>query len=156
MRHLQLGVSRFAHSARAPAQPLNLPPANRPPPQKIIQLHPTALAELMSSAASNGALALVLKQGTSGKDVYGDLKDGNDAISEVELICNWLMDPIACPTTWPVLLVIRQENPHYGTMGWRRRPLREHGQGEARRVVRARFGGAARKGGTTEQGRSAP
>lgn len=57
---------------------------------------------------------LQVKRGASGQDVYGNLKDGSDAIAEVERICAWLMDPIACPTTWPVLLTIRQENPHYG------------------------------------------
>jgi len=57
---------------------------------------------------------LKVKTGTGGRDVYGNLKDGADSIAEVESICEWLMDPIACPTTWHVLLTIRQQNPHYG------------------------------------------
>ena len=57
---------------------------------------------------------LKVKTGAGGRDVYGNLKDGADAIAEVESICEWLMDPIACPTTWHVLLTIRQQNPHYG------------------------------------------
>ena len=55
-----------------------------------------------------------MKIGAGGRECYGNLKDGADAIGEVESICAWLMDPIACPTTWPILLTIRQENPHYG------------------------------------------
>jgi len=46
--------------------------------------------------------------------VYGNLKDGADAIAEIERICDWLMDPVACPTSWPILLTIRAENPMYG------------------------------------------
>jgi len=26
----------------------------------------------------------------------------------------WLMDPDRCPTTWPILLKIREQNPGYG------------------------------------------
>ena len=44
---------------------------------------------------------LTIKNGAGGAHVYGNLKDGADAIAEVERICDWLMDPIACPTTWP-------------------------------------------------------
>ena len=55
-----------------------------------------------------------VKTGTGGREVYGNLKDGADAIAEVEQICAWLMDPVACTTTWPTLLTIRQQNPHYG------------------------------------------
>ena len=40
-----------------------------------------------------------------------------DAVFEIECICTWLMDPVACPTTWKPLLDIRQENPHYGQVG---------------------------------------
>jgi hypothetical protein len=36
-------------------------------------------------------------------------------IAKTEKVCTWLMDPIMCPTTWPVLLKIRGENPNYGT-----------------------------------------
>ena len=64
-----------------------------------------------------GALAyffLFIKVRLTIRPTYGSLKDGADAISEVERICAWLMDPIACPTTWPILLKIRTENPHYG------------------------------------------
>ena len=45
----------------------------------------------------------------------GNLKDGIDAATEVERICDWLMEPLACPTTWPTLLTIRTQNPQYGT-----------------------------------------
>jgi len=57
---------------------------------------------------------LTIKTSTAGKEVYGNLKDGADAIAEIERICEWLMDPVACPTTWPLLLTIRQQNPMYG------------------------------------------
>ena len=40
---------------------------------------------------------------------YGSLRD-DGVISEIERVCEWLMDPISCPTTWPVLLKIRSEN----------------------------------------------
>jgi len=56
---------------------------------------------------------LTIKTGAGGSEVYGNLKDGADAIHEIERICDWLMDPIACPTSWPVLLKIRTENPLY-------------------------------------------
>lgn len=57
---------------------------------------------------------LTIKRGAANRDVYGNLKDGADALVEIERICDWLMNPIACPTTWPVLLTIRRENPMYG------------------------------------------
>jgi len=58
---------------------------------------------------------LTIKSSAAGREVYGNLKDGADAIREIENICEWLMDPVACPTTWPVLLTIREQNPMYGT-----------------------------------------
>ena len=58
---------------------------------------------------------LTMKQGAGGASVYGNLKDGASAMFEVERICAWLMDPIACATTWPVLLAIRAKNPMYNT-----------------------------------------
>ena len=42
-------------------------------------------------------------------ETYGSLRD-DGVISEIERVCEWLMDPISCPTTWPVLLKIRSEN----------------------------------------------
>ena len=30
-------------------------------------------------------------------------------------ICAWLMDPLACPTDWDVLLSIRNANPLYNS-----------------------------------------
>lgn len=59
---------------------------------------------------------LTIKQSTAGHAVYGNLKDGADAMIEVERICDWLMDPVACPTTFPILLTIRQQNPLYGNV----------------------------------------
>ncbi len=58
---------------------------------------------------------LKIKTGASGRAVYGNLKDGDDALVEIERIQEWLMDPIACPTTWRTLLTIRNENPMFGT-----------------------------------------
>ena len=58
---------------------------------------------------------LTLKTSPGGTTVYGNLKDGTDAANEIETICDWLMDPIACPTTWPILLTIRNQNQLYGT-----------------------------------------
>jgi len=58
---------------------------------------------------------LTIKTSVGGHGVYGNLKDGADAVEEIERICAWLMDPIACPTTWQVLLTIRQQNPMYGS-----------------------------------------
>lgn len=57
---------------------------------------------------------LTIKTSAGGGKCYGNLKDGADAIAEIERICAWLMDPLACPTTWPVLLKIREQNPFYG------------------------------------------
>lgn len=57
---------------------------------------------------------LKMRRGVGGSLAYGNLKDDSTAISEVEKICEWLMDPVACPTTWQPLLTIRNENPHYG------------------------------------------
>lgn len=56
-----------------------------------------------------------IKTSPGGNPVYGNLKDGNDATLEIENICTWLMDPVACPTTWAPLLAIRNANPLYGT-----------------------------------------
>ena len=47
---------------------------------------------------------LTTKKGPGGADTYGNLKDGADALMEMETIQAWLMDPIQCPTTWPALL----------------------------------------------------
>mmetsp|Transcript_68743 Transcript_68743/g.206189 ORF Transcript_68743/g.206189 Transcript_68743/m.206189 type:complete len:131 (-) Transcript_68743:105-497(-) len=44
----------------------------------------------------------------------GNLKDGVDAADAINTICAWLMDLIACPTEWNVLLTIRNDNPLYG------------------------------------------
>jgi len=57
---------------------------------------------------------LKMRRGASGSPAYGNLKDDHTAIYEVEKICDWLMDSVACPTTWQPLLTIRNENPHYG------------------------------------------
>lgn len=57
---------------------------------------------------------LTIKTSAGGRACYGNLKDGADAIAEIERICAWLMDPVECPTTWPVLLQIREQNPLYG------------------------------------------
>merc|ERR1712226_76483 len=43
---------------------------------------------------------LTVKTGLGGKELYGNLKEGTEATNEIERICDWLMDPIACPTTW--------------------------------------------------------
>ena len=43
-----------------------------------------------------------------------NLKDGADAVAEVNNVCAWLMDRTACPTTWPTLIAIRDQNPLYG------------------------------------------
>ena len=84
-----------------------------------------AAAGLLPSAAHKwnlGALAyfvlftqarLTIKKAVGGLEVYGNLKDSHDALAELERIQDWLMDPIACPTSWPVLLKIRDENPQY-------------------------------------------
>ena len=42
------------------------------------------------------------------------MRDDVDVANCVEKICDWLMDPVACPTTWPALHAIRRENPLYG------------------------------------------
>ena len=57
---------------------------------------------------------LTISVGAGGTDQYGTLSSA-DATSQHERVCAWLMDPIACPTTWPTLIRIRGENPHYGT-----------------------------------------
>jgi hypothetical protein len=57
---------------------------------------------------------LQIKTTSGGKDVYGNLKDDVDASNSLERIQDWLMDPVACPTTWATLLSIRRENPQYG------------------------------------------
>ena len=36
------------------------------------------------------------------------------ATDAINTICAWLIDPIACPTEWNVLLTIRNDNPLYG------------------------------------------
>ena len=53
--------------------------------------------------------------------MYGNMNDGNNAISEIERICDWLMDPVACPTKWQVLLTMRANNPSYQPHGAGRR-----------------------------------
>ena len=45
----------------------------------------------------------------------GNLKDGADAVAEINNVCAWLMDSTACPTTWPTLIAIRYQNPRYGS-----------------------------------------
>ena len=57
---------------------------------------------------------LTVKRAAGGGEAYGNLRDGNDALVEIEAICKWLMDPVACPTDWPRLIAIRGENPLYG------------------------------------------
>ena len=47
---------------------------------------------------------LTCKKGPGGMDTYGNLKDGNDALMEMESIQAWLLDPVLCPTTWAPLL----------------------------------------------------
>ena len=36
------------------------------------------------------------------------------SIASLESIQLWLMDDVRCPTTWPLLLRIRKENPRFG------------------------------------------
>ena len=59
-------------------------------------------------------MRLTIKRGMGNTFVYGNMKDGNDGLAEVERVCAWLMDPMACPTKWPTLLTIRTQNPNYG------------------------------------------
>ena len=47
---------------------------------------------------------LTMKQSAGGATVYGSMKDSHDALHEIEQIQAWLMDPVACPTTWATLL----------------------------------------------------
>lgn len=56
-----------------------------------------------------------MKSTAGGGAAYGNVKDGNDTLNEIEEICKWLMDSVACPTDWQPLLKIRSENPLYGT-----------------------------------------
>lgn len=56
---------------------------------------------------------LFIVRRADGSETYGKLRDDN-VLNEIERVCEWLMDPIACPTTWPVLLKIRSENTNYG------------------------------------------
>jgi hypothetical protein len=49
--------------------------------------------------------------------MYATLKDGADTIAEIERVCTWLMDPVLCPTDWPLLLNIRNNNPLYAQTG---------------------------------------
>jgi len=56
---------------------------------------------------------LTIVRRANGTKTYGTLRD-EGVITEVERVCEWLMDPVLCPTTWPVLLKIRGENPTYG------------------------------------------
>jgi len=44
-----------------------------------------------------------------------NLKDGADVVAEVNNVCAWLMDPTACPTTWPTLIAICDQNLLYGS-----------------------------------------
>tara|TARA_B100000795_G_scaffold100399_1_gene73860 strand:- start:468 stop:725 length:258 start_codon:yes stop_codon:yes gene_type:complete len=53
---------------------------------------------------------LTIVRRANGTKTYGTLRD-EGVITEVERVCEWLMDPVLCPTTWPVLLKIRGENP---------------------------------------------
>ena len=57
---------------------------------------------------------MTITAGVGGALGYGNLKDNAGALSEIERIKDWLMDPQACPTTWPTLLNIRAENPLSG------------------------------------------
>ena len=57
---------------------------------------------------------LRIRRTADGKPVYGHMRDDIDVANCVEKICDWLMDPVACPTTWPALHAIRRENPLYG------------------------------------------
>lgn len=45
-------------------------------------------------------------------DKYGEM-DASTGPNVLENIQAWLMDAKACPTTWPTLLRIRRENPHF-------------------------------------------
>ena len=45
-------------------------------------------------------------------DKYGEM-DESWTSTILEEIQAWLMDEDACPTTWPTLLRIRRENPHF-------------------------------------------
>lgn len=58
---------------------------------------------------------LTIKQAVGGSATYGNVKDDSGVGSELERICDWLMNPVACATTWQPLLTIRAQNPHYGT-----------------------------------------
>jgi hypothetical protein len=51
--------------------------------------------------------------GADEKTVYGQLDDRKYTQDKYEAVQIWLMDPDACPTTWPELLRIRAENPNY-------------------------------------------
>jgi hypothetical protein len=57
---------------------------------------------------------LKMRRGPSGSLADGNLKDDHTAIYEVEKTCDWLMDSVACPTTWQPLLAIRNETAHDG------------------------------------------
>ena len=60
--------------------------------------------------ALHGCGSLTIVRRANGTKTYGTLRD-EGVITEVERVCEWLMDPVLCPTTWPVLLKIRGENP---------------------------------------------
>ena len=49
----------------------------------------------------------------SGTYEYGTLDNALYPIMSYESMQDWLMDPDACPTTWPELLRIRSENANY-------------------------------------------
>ena len=44
----------------------------------------------------------------------GTLDDRVYTMGKYENLQAWLMDPDLCPTTWPILLKIREQNPGYG------------------------------------------
>jgi hypothetical protein len=44
----------------------------------------------------------------------GTLDDRVYTMGKYENLQAWLMDPDRCPTTWPILLKIREQNPGYG------------------------------------------
>lgn len=55
---------------------------------------------------------LAIRKNHTGTYFYPEFDNCKD-MSELENIQAWLMDPIACPTTWPTLLRIRTDNPNY-------------------------------------------
>jgi hypothetical protein len=49
---------------------------------------------------------------TINNNTYGEF-DAAWGAATIEHYQAWLMDPEACPTTWPTLLRIRRENPQF-------------------------------------------